>query len=205
MPSQNYKQEQEKEQNINEILDDLDELTPEMIAHLLFSKTPDDPLTKQLLICQPDEECENPGTFVHEILMTVLLEGIMQFYKNLTEINLSDINSEHIQALSPWFKSLRFNLIVTELNKEENIEQYIHFYCKIILKKMAEYSLYFKLKNIPTEYTFFLNPLYGSNYPVMDINNIYSVIFLKNRVFKIQFKILQESDIFSNNINELKQ
>mgnify|MGYP000412425554 CR=1 FL=1 len=32
------------------LYDDLEEMTPENIAEILFSKMPDDPLTKQLLI-----------------------------------------------------------------------------------------------------------------------------------------------------------
>lgn len=190
-------------QSLDEIMYDLDELTPENIADILFSKMPDDPLTKQLLICQPDENdgCENPGTFVHEILVTILLEGLMKFNDNLNNIDLTNITEEHIQSLAPWFKSLRFNLLVSELDKNLNEDNYKHFYCKIILKKMPEYTLYFTMKNIARGYTFFLNPLYGSNYPVISINNIYSVMFLGNKVFKVQFKCLSENDLYVNNVS----
>jgi hypothetical protein len=134
--------------------------------------------------------------------MTILLEGLMKFNENLKDTNLDELEADHIEALAPWFNSLRFNMFITEYDKQINEEQYKHFYCKVILKKVSEYTMYFKLRNIQKDYTFFLNPLYGSEYPAMDINNIYSVLFLGDRVFKVQFKMLNETNIVSNLINE---
>ena len=166
----------------------LDEMTPETIADLLFSKMPDDPLSKQLLFDVPTND-ENSGTYIYEILLTILLEGIMKFNNNLENINLEDVQINQIEALNPWFNSLRFNLKIEELEKNEELEeQYKYFYSKIILKKMPEYEMVFNINNINKNYTFFLNPLYIKNkYPFDNLNDIYSVMFLKNRIFKIKF------------------
>jgi hypothetical protein len=172
---------------------DLKEMTPETIADLLFSKMPDDPLTKQLLFDIPSDD-ENSGTFIYEILLTILLEGIMKFNNNLENTNLDDVQLDHIQALKPWFNSLRFNLKVEELNKnEENEEQYKYFYSKIILKKMPSYEMFFNINKLDKNYIFFLNPLYvREKYPFNNLNDIYSVIFLKDKIFKIKFILINE-------------
>ena len=80
----NIEYETDIQQSIDDILDELQSLTPENIAAILFSKLPDDPLTKQMLICCPDdEEILNKGTYLHEILLTILLEGILKLINNL--------------------------------------------------------------------------------------------------------------------------
>jgi len=174
----------------NQYDDNLEEMTPENIAEILFSKMPDNPFTKQLLFDIPEND-ENSGTYIYEILLTILLEGIMKFNNNLENTNLDDVQLSHIEALNPWFNSLRFNLKINELNKlEENEEEYKYYYSKIILKKMPEYEMLFEINHIDKNYTFFLNPLYiGEPYPFINFNEIYSVIFLGNRIFKISFEL----------------
>ena len=173
--------------------DDFEEMTPENIAEILFSKMPDDPLTKQLLIDIPEND-ENTSTFIYEILLTILLEGIMKFNNNLENTNLDDVQLNHIEALNPWFNSLRFNLKINEFDKtEENEEQYKYYYSKIILKKMPEYEMLFEINKIEKNYTFFLNSRYIKEpYPNNNLNEIYSIIILKNRVFKINFEIINK-------------
>jgi len=176
-------------ENLN---DNLQEMTPEDIALLLFSKMPDDPLTKQLLIELPDNEC-NAHTYVHEILLTILLEGIMTLNNNLENTNLDDVQISHIEALSPWFKSLKFNIKINELKKTEDEEEYKYYYSKIILKKMPEYEMLFEINNIKKNYTFFINSLYIKDSIINDtLDDIYSIIFLKDRVFKIIFKLINK-------------
>jgi hypothetical protein len=169
--------------------DNLEEMTPEDIALLLFSKMPDDPLTKQLLIDLPEND-SNAHTYVHEILLTILLEGIMKFNNNLENTNLDDVQLIHIEALNPWFNSLRFDLKITELEKTDE-EEYKYYYSKIILKKMPEYEMLFEINHIEKNYTFFVNSLYIKD-PLLNNNldEIYSVIFLGNRVLKINFKLI---------------
>ena len=171
-----------------ELYDSLENLSPETIAEILFSKVPDDPQSKQLLLESPDDE--NTGTYIHEILLIILMEGIMKFNNNLEYTILDNIEISHIDALNPWFKSLRFNMKIIELNKELDIEEYKHYYSKIILKKMPEYTLYFTIHNLEKEYTFFFNSLYGKKYPKKNIDEIYSVLFIENRVFKINFTLI---------------
>lgn len=178
------------EYEIENNFDKLEDMTPETIAELLFSKIPDDPATNQLLIDIPKND-ENIGTYIYEILLTILMEGIMKFNNNLENTNLDDVQLIHIEALNPWFKSLKFELKVEELNKiEDSIEHYKYYYSKIILKKMPEYEMLFEINHIDKNYTFFLNPLYiKESYPFINLNEIYSVIFLGNKIFKIKFNL----------------
>jgi hypothetical protein len=171
----------------DELINQLEELTPEKIAEILFQSMPDDTTHNQLVIVAPEED-HNPGTYIHEILLTILLEGIMKFNNNLENIVLTNIEPDHILALRPWFNSLKFNLTVSKYDKnEENLEKYNHFYSKIILNKMTDYTMHFQIHNLEKNYTFFFNPLYRQNYPENKLENIYSVIFLGDSVFKIVF------------------
>ena len=118
----------------------------------------------------------------------------MKFNNNLENTNLDDVQLIHIEALNPWFNSLRFKLKVEEFDKtEENEEQYKYYYSKIILKKMPEYEMVFDINHITKNYTFFLNPSYIKEpYPFINLNEIYSVIFLGNRIFKINFELINK-------------
>jgi hypothetical protein len=138
---------------------------------------------------------DNDNTYVHEILLIILLEGIMKFNYNLDNVNLDEVEIEHIRALNPWFNSIRFNLRVNEFEKiEENIEEYKYYYSKIILKKMPEYEMLFKINHIDKNYTFFLNSLYiKDKYPSVNLNEIYSIICLGERILKIKFDLYKYS------------
>ena len=169
----------------------LEGVSVEQIAETLFNKMPDDTTIKQLIFDIPNNET-NSGTYMYEILLTLLLEGIMKFKNNLENVNLSDIHTFHITALNPWFKSLKFNLKVDELSKSDE-DQYKYYYAKIILKKMPEYEMLFNINHITKNYTFLLNSLYvREKYPFHNLNDIYSVLFLENRVFKIKFDIISD-------------
>ena len=168
--------------------DELNDMTPENIAEILFSEMPNNLPPTQLLINIPEND-DNDSTYTHEILLTILMEGIMKFNNNLHDTQLNDVQLIHIEALNPWFNNIKINLRVSELNNEDD-EKYKYYYSKIILKKMPEYEMLFKIKQIDKHYTFFLNPLYiREPYPFVNLNEVYSVIFLNNKIFKIQFEL----------------
>ena len=173
----------------NDIADMSIALTPKELAIQLFNKKSSDPACSHLFMCSPnDDDMDNEGVFFHEMLLTILLEGIMIIYDNLNNVSFNDITIDSIIHLNPWFNAMQWNLHVSQLHKPEDEAKYIKFYSKIILKKNPEYTLYFKIKNIQSNYTFFLNPLYGThNYPNNKLADIYSILFVNNTVFKIHF------------------
>lgn len=93
--------------------EDLQDFTPKDIAQVIFSKNPSDPCTNNMLI---DQDSADP-IYIFEILLTVLLEGLDIFTKNvclngLREADLTNFSVSNITALNPWFHSLGFVIVV---------------------------------------------------------------------------------------------
>ena len=94
---------------------DLVDCSPEMIAHQLFTKEPKDPCSHQIIAYDSGSDL----TYIFEILITILLEGLNILTGGLTDADLSGFNQEHIIGLNPWFNSLGFKIIVTTKNEKD--------------------------------------------------------------------------------------
>lgn len=158
-------------------------MNPEEIAHTLFSSEP-----KPACSCQiTTEQNTTDLTFIFEILIIILLEGLEIIIGDLSEVNLQDMTEEHITTLNPWFESIGFKIKVI-LFPKESIDQYLQYYCRIIIKDKL-HKIYFDMKNIKTNYHFYLNgPFLQQNKSKNLLNQLYAIYHNGNSTFKIWFE-----------------
>ena len=83
-------------------MNDLNDFSPEMIAYELFTKDAKAPCSHQILAYQDGGDL----TYLFEILITVLLEGLNIFTGGLKDTDLNDFTKTHITSLNPWFQSI---------------------------------------------------------------------------------------------------
>lgn len=172
-------------------------LCPEDIADIIFSDLPKKENTYNLNLSNNCNE-NDPSTFIFEIIISILLEGMCILNEDIETYDLKKLKIDDIMSISPYIRSLGFDIKVTDYdNKNEYFKTYIDdFYCKIILKCDKQYSTYFIMKDINKEYTFFFNPKYGKNYPEgRQLKDIYAILVIDDMTYKISFDFINMATI----------
>jgi hypothetical protein len=171
--------------------------TPEQIAEALFSQYPKDPNSFQIL-ARPDSNTDDM-TYIFEILVTILLEGLNYMTTNgLDNIEIDDFSEDYIEALKPWFNSICFNLSV-EVYDEDRMYKCKKYYCKTVVKN-KENMQYFHDNNIKKNYHFLLNAKYDEyNKSVKDLKDLYVVFVNNGKVYKISFDFYSSLDSCKSN------
>ena len=138
------------ELNINP--EELEEFSPERLAHTIFSTDPKPPCSNQIIALQDGADL----TYIFQILVTVFMEGFEMFTEGFENMDLTKFTTDHITSFDPWFRSLGFK-IVTDTTDITNKEYYQDYYCKIIIKTQL-YENLFIMKGIEhKKYHFLLN------------------------------------------------
>jgi len=153
----------------------------EKTAKQIFSNPPLQPNSCSLIASNEFES--DDAQYAFEMILTLFMEGMMIFYNNLENVNITDITYEHLTALNQWFYSLGIKPVIKE-NYDEN------YYCKIILKNDPEYHPIFIIKEIEKNYHFFFNPKfvkYQFNFPKTQLNKINALFIYNNKTFTISF------------------
>lgn len=181
-------------------------LSPDDIADKIFSDLPQKECTYNLNLSGNTNNMDTP--FIFEILISILLEGMAILHDDFENCDLKQINIDTIKSVSPYMRSLCFDLFVEEFNnKNEYVNHNIDdFYCKIILKCDKEYTTYFIMKDLEKDFTFFFNPKYGKNYPKdRELKNIYSILRVDDKTYKIYFNFIDMSTITPEVMDATKQ
>ncbi len=167
-------------------IDELINYSPEMIAHSIFTKNPKDPCTYQILAYQDGSDI----TYIFEILITILLEGLNILTYSLKDVDLSEFSSEHILILNPWFKSLGFNIRVTEFPQNEK-DLYEEYYCKIVVNNKVNENLFIARGIEDKSYHFFLNGTFlNANKQKTNLKDIFGVFLADDTAYCISFDFL---------------
>lgn len=136
--------------------------TPELIAANLFSEDPKPIKSCQLLL----DDAQNDTIF--EILITILFEGLEIISGGLKSFDISNLTSDMIEELNPWFHSVGFKLYVHEMNSDEIPNNH---YCSVKINN-DPYDMYFELKKINKSYHFILNGLFE---PIPKLNELFAI------------------------------
>jgi hypothetical protein len=182
-------------------------LDPDEISEMLFSDVPKKELTYGVLL--PENSHVNDSSLTFEILLSILLEGMAILHDDFENCDLNLMTVDSIKCVSPYMRSLCFDIKVNEhdntneFTKEKLLDDY---YCKIILRCDKQYTMYFDMKDIQKDYTFFFNPKYGKNYPQdKHIKDVYTVLIVGNKTFKISFDYIDMASVIEPPINATKQ
>lgn len=161
--------------------------SPEEIAQILFSRDPDPPNSCRILADQDSADV----ICIFEVLTIILMEGLEVITGDLSVAKLYMLTEDHLMAIDPWFNSIGFkfhNVQVFAFKTDE--AQYNGHYCKIVVRDALN-KTFFEMKNIPTNYHFFLN---GANLEEnklkTDLRDLHSIFLIGNTVFKISFDFL---------------
>ena len=170
--------------NVDLNIDELEDYTPEGIAHTLFTHEPKPENSCQIIA---EEELADL-TYIFEILTIILMEGLETLSGDLSTANLVHLSHEHFDSLNPWFWSLGFNINIQVYNKEtDDVNLYNKHYSKIIIKDKLQEML-FEIKNITKNYHFFLNgDNLEENKHKTDLKDLHAILINDNVVFKISF------------------
>ena len=164
----------------------LEDFTPEAIAEALFNQEPKDALT-----CRIVTESEGmDATYIFELLITILLEGMEIIIGDLSKADLSNLTDMHISGLNPWFHSLGFFITVDtfDKNEEDDEEEYDEYYCKVMIKSKLN-EVIFEHKNIDKNYHFLINGQYlKENKSKTNVKDLYGIFINNDTVFKINFQ-----------------
>lgn len=128
----------------------MEDFSPEGIAQFLFNQEPKSTGSCEIIT-------ENDGadlSYVFEILLTILLEGLEILSNGLDHVDLAEITPEHILGLNPWFYSLGFKIRIIEKEYKDQ-EDFQDYYCKVLTKHFN--AVWFQIKGIEKSYTFNLN------------------------------------------------
>ena len=170
--------------NLDIDLEDLQDSSPESIANFLFSQDPQKPYTCQLITGQDTTDI----SYIFEILLTILLEGLDMVSNGLDQFDTSNLTPELITQLDPWFNSLGIKLKISEiLWKDIGNTSY---YCRIITKFTA--PEWFDLKHIQKNYSFNLNgDDLVKNKAKINLKELLGAFRVKDKAFIISFDYLQ--------------
>lgn len=162
------------------------DVTPEQIAEALFSEDPKDPNSFQIL-ARPDTNNAEDMTYIFEILVTIMLEGLEYLSGgDLNNFEIDDFNEDYIETLGPWFNSICFNVKV-EVFDQSKMYKCKKYYCKTIIKNEQTEHI-FKQNNIDKNYHFLLNGKYEEyNKNLIELKDLYTVFINKDKIYKISF------------------
>ena len=162
--------------------DNIHNYTPEEIAEILFNDDPKDPCTFQIL----GEQTTDNITYIFEILITILLEGLDSMTGGLDKIDLDLFSSDHIDTLNPWFHSMGFTIKINDYEMRE-LELVKKYYCRVGLNYGNDKKI-FEQKNINKNYHFFLNAnAIDENSKKTMLKDIYAIFICGNNIYKISF------------------
>lgn len=192
-------------QEYDDLLKDVSEVTPENLSKILFSKLPADPCSISLLPMNDDNQDEPLSfEFIFEILLAIYMEGIIdvtRLYQMLSEnrsiqaedniniykkkLDLTHINLDVLNVLTPWFLSFGYMINIHEFiqNEDDIINEYglNNYYCKIILRENPEDFGVFFMRQIEKPFHFIINGKYEQD-EIKNISDLYAVFFLpKNK------------------------
>ena len=189
--------------------DDLQDFTPKQIAQEIFSKQPAQACTNNMLI---DQDLADP-IYIFEILLTILVEGLEIFTKNvfpggLKEADLSNFSTENITQMNPWFHSLGFYIKVeSELledlpevegdslssydsEESENSEDVVisDHYCRVILNRDSYKGLFMINNTTDAPYHFLLNGVaLDDNMNKQNLQDLQAAFEANGTMYKISF------------------
>ena len=159
--------------------EDLINYSPEDIALALFSQDPKDPCSHQILAYQEGTDL----TYIFEILITILMEGLDYLAGNLNDVDLTKFDEEYITMLEPWLEMIVFKINVFVYDTD----YYGKYYCKVILNT-EENKQEFLSKKINKNYHFLLNGIYlDDNKNQTELNKLYCLFSINDLVYRISF------------------
>jgi len=169
------------EQNVD--ADSLADFTPEMIAHSIFTKDAKPPCSHQIITYQEGSDL----TYIYEILITILLEGLEIITGGLKDVNLSEFTASHITVLKPWFHSIGFDVKVDVFSIDDKVN-YNDYYCRALINDKINETL-FIMKNIQNKsYHFFLNrQTMEQNKHKQHLKEIYGIFATESVIYRISF------------------
>ncbi len=160
----------------------LSDYSPEQIAQELFTNNPKNPCTHQILALQNNADL----TYIFEILLTVLMEGIDVLINGFENLNLNEFNHDHILIMQPWFWSLGFKINL-KMHYVADQSNYEGFYCRIVVKAPQTEHI-FTERNLVKGYHFFINPTsYQDNCAKTQLNDLKAVFTNGDTVYEISF------------------
>ena len=162
-------------------ISNIQDKSPEEIADIIFSKHSEKPYTYQLFV---DDESE--PSVIHEIIMTILMEGLMKFYNNFKNVDMTSFSEEILESLNPWLYSIGFKMKVEKCDRKDK-DDYSDYYCKAIVKCDKEYEMWFDIKKWDKQYAFIPNQKYLKSCDKKDISELYSIFINDKTVYKISF------------------
>jgi len=165
-------------------------------------------LARTLFKTQPKPECsidvslyEHDTVYVFQFLLNLLFEGLNMFH-DLSTIDLKRITADNITALNPWFKSIKFKIIVDTYTKEES-DMYNDYYCRIMLKRND--AMFFKIKHIPENFHFIINGTNVNSFAnlsdISQLNKLKAICNINDVIFVISFKYHVAVDVMENKTN----
>ena len=166
-------------------------LTPQEIADIIFTKF-EDPCSFQFL----PHGGYSIDTF--QILLHILMEGFDKLV-GLEDLDMNNVTCEEIIKLKPGFLSMGFDLKVHECDGLDK-ELWNDYYCKIFIDT-GNYKLWFKInKHIKKPFHFITNGKYMDETLLKEnLNEIYAIIKVNNKVILIIFDYISLSDKIGKN------
>ncbi|CAH6421743.1 Hypothetical protein KVN_LOCUS429 [uncultured virus] len=159
--------------------EEMEDFSPEKVAQSVFNFQPTNPCAYQIITTQDGQDI----TYVFEILITILMEGLDILTNGLNNANLSNFNEEHISIMDPWFNSLGFNIFVTKFDEKDK-ELFKDYYCKIVIRTSYE-ETFFVMKQINKNYHFILNGNFQQN--KKNLKELKCIFFINKNVYLINF------------------
>ena len=164
-------------------INSLKDYTPEEIGKEIFTKEPMAPCSCQMI---SESQCTDT-TFIFEILLIILMEGLESLTGDLSKADLHLMTVDHLTMLNPWFQSLGFDINVDVYSKGDT-GSYEDYYCKIITRDKL-YDIVFETKHINKNYHFFLNgDCLEENRKKSNLNDLHAVFINNDQVYRIEFK-----------------
>ena len=162
--------------------DQMEDFSPEKLAGTLFQKEPGVPNSCQLRFTQDDDL---DASYIFEILVTVLMEGLDIFSGGLDKVDLKDFSSEQVLNLNQWFRSIGYNITVKEYPIADR-EKYEEYYCKIVTRTSADEML-FQIRGINKNYTFNLNGDFLEANRSKELKNLFGLLKTNDKAYTVSF------------------
>lgn len=156
--------------------------SPEDIAQSLFTQDPRDPNSCQIVTDQNDIDV----TYLYEILITILLEGLEILSSGIDTVDLNTFTSDHITSLNPWLKSIGYKVKVVEKDAQD-YDQYQEYYCRVVVRSPTTQT-WFDMRHIDKNYSFNLNGTYlEENKEKQNLRDLYSIFRCGAKTYVVSF------------------
>jgi hypothetical protein len=172
-------------ENLGTLQNEISEFSPKDIVLNVFTKPAGEPYSQRMLFINEENHDVLDITYLYEILISILLESLECAVNSLKKYDFVTFSKDNLDYFLPWFRSLGFNMFVSECDIKDR-DLYNNYFCKILINNsLVGEDSFFDINNLNNSYYFLLNGYFDKK--DKKLKDIMSIFRFNNKIFMIHF------------------